>query len=240
MDNQGHRLTVVMPTYNEAANLPRMVETLFGLGIEGLSVLIVDDNSPDGTGEVADELATQHPGRVTVIHRPDKMGLGSAYVTGFKRALADGADYVVEMDADFSHPPATLRTFLPLMRDYDVVVGSRYVRGGQLDARWSPWRRLLSWGGNVYARAVTGLRVKDTTAGFKCFRAGALAGIDLDRVRSDGYAFQVEMAYACQRKGYRVREVPITFLDRTQGKSKMSRRIISEAAWRVWDIRFRY
>lgn len=229
-----------MPTYNEAENLPRMVEALFNLGIPGLSIIVVDDNSPDGTGAIADELAARHAGRVSVIHRPGKMGLGTAYVTGFRRALADGADYVVEMDADFSHPPSTLHTFLELINDYDVVVGSRYVPGGRLDERWSFFRRFLSWGGNVYARAITGLRVRDTTAGFKCFRASALAGIDLGRIRSDGYAFQIEMAYACQRLGYRVCEVPIVFLDRAQGKSKMSGRIIREAAWRVWQIRLRY
>lgn len=234
------KVTAVLPTYNEAENLPRMVEALFGLGIEGLSIIVVDDNSPDGTGRIADDLAARYPGRVSVIHRPGKLGLGTAYVAGFTQALADGADYVVEMDADFSHPPETLHTFLELMRDYDVAVGSRYAPGGRLDERWSRWRRFLSWGGNVYARIITGLHVRDTTAGFKCFRATALAGIDLQRVRSDGYAFQVEMAYVCQRKGYRVAEVPIVFLDRTYGKSKMSMNIILEAAWRVWQIKFRY
>lgn len=240
VDKGTSKLTVVLPTYNEAANLPNMVAALFGLGIDGLSIIVVDDNSPDGTGKIADELAAQYPGRVSVIHRPGKMGLGSAYVAGFTRALAEGADYVVEMDADFSHPPKTLHTFLDLMAEYDVVVGSRYVAGGKVDDRWSLWRRFLSWGGNLYARAITGLKVRDATAGFKCFRASALRGIDLTRVRSDGYAFQVEMAYICQRKGYRVCEVPIVFLDRTLGKSKMSSRIIREAAWRVWQIKLRY
>lgn len=240
MDKKTPKLTVVLPTYNEADNLPKMIGTLLNLDVEGLSVIVVDDNSPDGTGRVADEVAAEYPGRVGVIHRPGKMGLGSAYVAGFSRALAEGADYVVEMDADFSHPPALLSAFVDLMREYDVVVGSRYVPGGKLDERWSPWRRFLSWGGNVYARAITGLKVRDTTAGFKCFRASALRGIDLAGVRSDGYAFQVEMAYVCQRKGYRVCEVPIVFLDRTYGRSKMSSRIIREAAWRVWQIKFRY
>lgn len=240
MEERAAKITVVLPTYNEAANLKRMVETLFGLELPGLNIIVVDDSSPDGTGRIADELWAEYPDKVRVIHRPGKMGLGTAYVAGFRRALAEGADFVIEMDADFSHPPTTLHTFLELIRDADVVVGSRYVSGGKVDEQWSPWRRFLSWSGNVYARAVTGLRVHDTTAGFKCFRASALAGIDLERVHSDGYAFQVEMAYACQRKGYRVREVPITFLDRTQGKSKMSGRIIREAAWRVWQMKFRY
>ncbi|MHB1133041.1 MAG: polyprenol monophosphomannose synthase [Chloroflexota bacterium] len=233
-------LTVVLPTYNEAANLERMVETLFGLGLPGLRIIVVDDNSPDGTGQIADSLAPRYPERLQVMHRAGKLGLGSAYIAGFRQALASGADYVVEMDADFSHPPETLLVFMDLIKDADVVVGSRYVSGGKVDERWSLWRRFLSWGGNVYARAITGLKVRDTTAGFKCFRASALRGLDLQKVRSDGYAFQVEMAYACQRKGYRVREVPISFIDRTHGKSKMSGRIVREAFWRVWQMKFRY
>ncbi len=240
MDDKPYKVVVVLPTYNEAENLPLIVKALFDLGIAGLSIIVVDDNSPDGTGRIADELAEHYRGRLQVIHRPGKLGLGSAYVEGFRRALAEGADYVIEMDADFSHPPELLPKFLALGADYDVVVGSRYVPGGRVDERWSLWRRFLSWGGNVYARLITGLRVRDATAGFKCFRAAALAGIDLGRIRSDGYAFQIEMAYVCQRKGYRVCEVPIVFLDRAQGKSKMSGRIIREAAWRVWQIRCRY
>ena len=240
MEEHASKITVVLPTYNEADNLANMVSTLFELGLPGVNIVIVDDNSPDGTGKIADELADRHRGLIQVIHRPGKLGLGTAYVAGFHRALDEGADFVIEMDADFSHPPETLFKFMDLIRHADVVVGSRYVRGGKVDEQWSPWRRFLSWGGNVYARAITGLRVHDTTAGFKCFRAATLRGIDLERIRSDGYAFQVEMAYACQRKGYRVREVPITFLDRTQGKSKMSGRIIREAAWRVWQMKFRY
>ncbi|MHB1005255.1 MAG: polyprenol monophosphomannose synthase [Chloroflexota bacterium] len=240
VEKRASKLTVVLPTYNEAENLPRMVDTLLNLGIDGLSMIVVDDNSPDGTGRVADDLVARYPDRLGVIHRPGKLGLGSAYIAGFKRALAEGADFIVEMDADFSHPPGTLFKFLDIIHDYDVVVGSRYAPGGKLDDRWGRWRRFLSWGGNVYARWITGLRVKDTTAGFKCFRATAMAQIPLDRVRSDGYAFQVEMAYICQRKGFRVCEVPIVFLDRTLGKSKMSGRIIREAAWRVWQMKFRY
>ncbi len=240
MEETAKKLTVVLPTYNEAENLPRMVEALVSLDIPGLSMLVVDDNSPDGTGAVADQLALQYPGRFSVIHRTGKLGLGSAYVAGFTRALEEGADYVVEMDSDFSHPPETLHRFLALMPDYDVVVGSRYTKGGRLDPRWSPLRRFISWGGNLYARLITGLTVRDATAGFKCFRASALRGIDLKRIRSDGYAFQVEMAYICKRNGYRVKEIPIEFLDRTLGRSKMSGRIFAEAAWRVWQIRFRY
>jgi dolichol-phosphate mannosyltransferase len=232
---------IIMPTYNEAANLPAIVTELFALPLDNrLEILVVDDNSPDGTGRVADELAARYPGRLHVVHRERKMGLGTAYVTGFRYALAHGADYVVEMDADFSHSPVYLPVLLEKVRDYDVVVGSRYVDGGGVDRRWGPWRRFLSWGGNLYARLVTGLAVHDTTAGFKCFRRQALQGLDLDKIRSDGYAFQIEVAYACQKKGYRLCEVPIFFEERTTGRSKMSGRIVLEAIWRVWDIRRRY
>ena len=228
-----------MPTYNEAENLPQIVPALLSLGIEGLNILVVDDNSPDGTGQVAEELRLKYPGRVEVLHRGRKLGLGTAYVTGFAHALAQGADYIFEMDADFSHPPEMVRTFLQKIVDCDVVVGSRYTLGGALDPKWSLWRRFLSWGGNVYARLVTGLKVRDTTAGFKCFRRQVLESLDLSRIHSDGYAFQVEMAYLCQKKGFRVVEVPITFLDRTHGQSKMSFRIIWEAMWRVWQLKWR-
>ncbi|MBI2888197.1 MAG: polyprenol monophosphomannose synthase [Chloroflexi bacterium] len=229
-----------MPTYNERANLAAMVRRLKELGIPGLFLLVVDDSSPDGTGELADGLAQDDPAFLLVLHRPRKMGLGTAYVAGFRWALAHDADYVIEMDADFSHPPEVLRLFLEKIRDYDVVVGSRFARGGALDPSWGIGRRLLSWGGNLYARLLTGLPVLDVTAGFKCFRRAVLAAIDLDRVRSEGFAFQVEMAYACHRKGFRVAEVPIRFVDRTQGKSKMSWKIIWEAFWRVVEIRGRY
>ena len=229
-----------MPTYNEAENLPKMVETLLSLGVDNLDVLVVDDNSPDGTGDIAEELARKYPKRVDVVHRQGKMGLGTAYITGFRHALKNGASFIFEMDADFSHPPEIIPTILGKMVNYDVVVGSRYVAGGRVDSRWSLFRKFLSWGGNVYSRMVTGLRVQDTTAGFKCFRRSALEGLDLGKVRSDGYAFQVEMAYACQKKGYRVAEVPISFNDRTLGRSKMSLHIILEAMWRVWQIKWRY
>lgn len=234
------KITIVMPTYNEAVNLPLIVPKLLSLGIAGLSVLVVDDNSPDGTGRVAEELAEKYPGRVEVLHREAKAGLGSAYITGFKHALRDGADYIFEMDADLSHPPTDIPHFLEEIRHHEVVVGSRYVPGGMVDPEWSLWRKFLSWAGNLYARFVTGLQVHDTTAGFKCFRRSALLGLDLERVRSDGYAFQVEMAYACQKKGYQVAEIPISFAERTQGRSKMSFKIVLEAIWRVWQIRWRY
>jgi dolichol-phosphate mannosyltransferase len=231
---------VVMPTYNEADNLVQIVAELMTLDLEGLEILIIDDNSPDGTGEIADELAAQYAERVQVIHRQGKMGLGTAYVTGFHHALESGADYVVQMDADFSHSPSYIPAFLQAMKHCDLVIGSRYVAEGGVDERWSPWRRFLSWGGNAYARLVTGLRIHDATGGFRCFREEALRALDLDRISSEGYAFQIEVAYACQKTGLRLCEIPIYFEDRSMGLSKMSSRIILEAMWRVWQMRWHY
>ncbi len=234
------KTVVIMPTYNEADNLVQIVAELMTLDVEGLEILIIDDNSPDGTGEIADGLASQYANRVHVIHRQGKMGLGTAYVTGFHRALESDADYIVQMDADFSHSPSYIPTFLDAMSDCDLVVGSRYVAGGGVDERWSPWRRFLSWGGNAYARLVTGLRINDATGGFRCFRHQALRELDLDRISSEGYAFQIEVAYACQKTGLRLCEIPIYFEDRSMGLSKMSSRIILEAMWRVWQMRWHY
>ena len=233
-------IAVVIPTYNEAENLPGLCAALFKLPLPGrVEVLVVDDNSPDGTGRVAEELARSVGGRLRVVHRPRKLGLGTAYVLGFRRVLAAGADVVVQMDADFSHDPAYLVPMVELSRDYDVVVGSRWVPGGQVDPRWGILRRLLSRWGGIYARLILGLRVADPTTGFKVFRADALARIPLDRVVSNGYAFQVEMAYLCQRAGLRVCEYPITFNDRSRGRSKMTVGIALEAAWRVLEIKWR-
>lgn len=231
---------VVMPTYNEAENLVQIVAELMTLGLDGLEILIIDDNSPDGTGEIADHLALQYADRVHVIHRPSKMGLGTAYIMGFRQALQAGADYVIQMDADFSHSPSYLPVFMDRIKECDVVIGSRYVPDGGVDAKWSPWRRFLSWGGNFYARLITGLRIFDTTGGFRCFRRRALLELDLDGIRSEGYAFQIEMACACQKKGLRLCEIPIYFEDRSMGLSKMSSRIILEAVWRVWQMRWWY
>jgi len=235
---------VVVPTYNEADNLPALAGELFGLGIPGLHILVIDDNSPDGTGQVAEKLACQYtdgPSRVSVIHRPGKMGLGTAYVTGFHYALDHGADYVVQMDADFSHSPRYLLQFLEAIHNYDVIIGSRYVSGGRLDERWSWWRYFLSWWANsVYTRLILGLRVKDATAGFKCWRRATLEGIGLDRVRSNGYVFQVEMAYLTEKLGYSFCEVPIYFEDRRIGQSKMTVPVKIEAALRTWQIRWRH
>ena len=231
---------VVMPTYNEAHNLAEIVRQILSLDVEGLQILIVDDDSPDGTGEIADQLVAAYPGRVEVIHREGERGFGTAYLAGFARALEQGADLVFQMDADFSHSPQYIPQFLDRIRDCDVVIGSRYIKGSRVDPRWSRRRRLLSWGGNFYTRMVTGLKMRDATAGFNCFRREALEGLDLGKVRSGGYAFQIEMHYACQKKGYRLAEIPIFFGERGSGESKMSLKIVWEALWRVWQIKWRY
>ncbi|MCD6291737.1 MAG: polyprenol monophosphomannose synthase [Anaerolineae bacterium] len=232
---------VVIPTYNEADNLPDLAQALFALGLPDLHLLIVDDASPDGTGEVAERLRGQYPGRMHVIHRSGKLGLGTAYITGFRYALDRGADFIVQMDADFSHSPTYVPRLLEPLDRYDVVVGSRYVPGGRLDERWNWWRHLLSWWANsVYTRLILGIQVRDATAGFKAWRRETLEGIDLSRIRSNGYVFQVEMAYVTEKLGYRVLEVPIYFEDRRIGRSKMSVPVKLEAAWRVWELRWRY
>ncbi|HBY95047.1 MAG: polyprenol monophosphomannose synthase [Ardenticatenaceae bacterium] len=235
--------TVVIPTYNEAENLAAMVDALFTLPRRTLTLIIVDDGSPDGTGEIADRLAAIHAGRIDVVHRTGKLGLGTAYNTGFRRALAQGAEVVVQMDADFSHSPRYIPAMVEALRtdQADVVVGSRYVPGGELDERWSWWRYFLSWWANqVYSRAVLNIRTRDATAGFKAWRRATLDAIDLDQVRSNGYVFQVEMAYLTEKLGFRVLEIPIYFEDRRIGKSKMTVPVKLEAAWRVWQIRWRH
>jgi dolichol-phosphate mannosyltransferase len=232
---------VIVPTYNEADNLPTLVAELQALGIPGLAVLVVDDSSPDGTGRVADTLADRLPGFVCVRHRPQKQGLGRAYVDGFKQALDMGANYIFQMDADFSHPPGAIPTMLAVIQECDVVVGSRYVTGGEVDERWSWWRRFLSWWANeVWSRGLLRLRAHDITAGFKCWRRATLLGIGLDRVRCNGYAFQVEMAYLSERLGYITKEIPIHFEDRRIGKSKLNSWVKLEGAADVLRIRYRH
>ena len=234
------QLTVVIPTYNEAENLPKLVSALFALPLENLRILVVDDNSPDGTGEIAEELAIELAGRVSVLHRPGKLGLGTAYITGFCRALESGAEAVAQMDADFSHPPERLVTLLDVLQRCDVAMGSRYVPDGAVDERWPFWRKGLSSFGNLYARTILGLPVQDATGGFRIWRRATLLGMPLQSVRSNGYAFQVEMAYLAHRLGYAFREVPFYFADRRWGHSKMSFGIQAEAAIRVWLMRFEY
>lgn len=235
------KITVVVPTYNEAKNLPALAAELWALELPDLHLLVVDDGSPDGTGEVAEGLAERKPGGVTVIQRGGKHGLGSAYLEGFNRALKDGADAIVQMDADFSHSPKYIPDMVAQLKEYDVVVGSRYVAGGSLDERWGMGRYLLSWWANsVYTRFILGVKVKDATAGFKAWRRATLLGLNMENIHSSGYDFQVEMAYVCEKLGYRVLEIPIHFEDRRIGQSKMSIPVKIEAALRVWDIRVRH
>jgi dolichol-phosphate mannosyltransferase len=222
---------LILPTYEEAGNIEAFVAAARAKLPPSARVLIVDDSSPDGTGEIADRLAAAGEG-IDVLHRPRKEGLGPAYVAGFRRAVAGGAGLVLEMDSDFSHDPAYLPRLLEAAERADVVVGSRYVAGGGVED-WSPARRAISRGGSIYARLALGLSVRDLTAGFKCFRREVLEAIDLDSVRSRGYAFQVEMTYRAIRQGFRVVEVPIVFRDRRAGSSKMTGAIVAEAAWRV-------
>lgn len=233
-------LTVVLPTYNEAENLPKMVSALFALPLSDLRLLVVDDNSPDGTGALAEELKSAHPGSFDVLHRPGKLGLGKAYLSGFSRALADGAEAVAQMDSDFSHPPEKLVELHNALADYDVALGSRYVKGGSLDVNWPLWRKGLSAWGNFYARTILGLNIRDCTGGFRAWRRETLLGLPLERVRSSGYAFQVELAYLVHLLGYTTVEIPIYFADRRWGQSKMSLKIQREAAIRVWKMRSEY
>jgi len=235
------KIIIVIPTYNEADNLAEMVAALFALPFDSLHLIIVDDNSPDGTGAVADQLALDHAGRLTVLHRQGKQGLGTAYVAGFQRALSLGADVILQMDADFSHSPEYIPQMVALLKEYDVVVGSRYVAGGDVDERWSWWRYLLSWWANqIYSRLILGIPARDATAGFKAMQRHVLEAIDLNSLVSNGYVFQVEVAYLCHKLGLRVLEYPIYFEDRRIGKSKMDVPIKLEAIWRVWQIRWRY
>ncbi|HET8639783.1 MAG TPA: polyprenol monophosphomannose synthase [Solirubrobacterales bacterium] len=222
---------LILPTYNEAGNIERFVTAARDKLPAAARILIVDDGSPDGTGELADRLAAEHDD-VEVLHRPRKEGLGPAYIAGFRRALAGGADLVLEMDSDFSHQPAYLPRLLEAAETADLVIGSRYVPGGGV-SDWGALRRTISRGGSAYARVVLGVGVRDLTGGFKCFRREVLEAIDLDAVQARGYAFQVELTYRAIQKGFRVVEVPIVFRDRQLGDSKMDRSIVAEAIWRV-------
>ena len=229
------RALVVIPTFNEAENLPHIVPQVLAQDPR-LEVLVVDDNSPDGTGRIADEQAARNP-RVHVLHREGKLGLGTAYIRGFRWALERTYDYVFEMDADFSHDPAHLKEFLTAIEDADVVLGSRYLEGKVTVVNWPMGRLMLSYCANIYARWITGLRIWDLTGGFKCFRRRVLETIDLSQVRSNGYAFQIEMSVRAWRKGFKLRETPIVFVDRTEGQSKMNRSIVREAVWMVPRLR---
>jgi dolichol-phosphate mannosyltransferase len=230
-----NRVIVVIPTYNEAENLPLLVPRVLEQDPR-IEVLVVDDNSPDGTGKLADELATATPSRIHVLHRHEKQGLGPAYRAGLRRALDLGADAVIQMDADFSHPPETLRELLREIETHDVVLGSRYLNGITV-VNWPIERILISYYGNWYTRKVTGLRISDTTGGFRCVRREMLERIGFERIRSDGYAFQIEMNYRFQKHEARIKELPFFFLDRTRGTSKLTLRIGLEALWISWWLR---
>jgi dolichol-phosphate mannosyltransferase len=231
----GERALVVIPTYNEVGNLAPLVGQVLAQDPR-LDILVVDDGSPDGTGALADALAAKEP-RMQVLHRAGKLGLGTAYIMGFRWALERGYDYVFEMDADFSHDPAHLKEFLKAVIEADLVIGSRYLGGRVTVVNWPMGRLLLSYCANIYARWLTGLHIWDLTGGFKCFRRRVLEGIDLSRVRSNGYGFQIEMSVRAWRKGFTVREIPIVFVDRTEGQSKMNRAIVREAVWLVPRLR---
>ena len=239
MNTAGHakagRALVITPTYNEAENLPRLVPAILAQDAR-IDILVIDDASPDGTGKLADEMARNEP-RLHVLHRAAKLGLGTAYLEGFRWGIERGYDSLFEMDADLSHDPAHLPQFLQALEDYDVVKGSRYLQGRVTVVNWPITRLLLSYFANVYARVVTGLPVADATGGFNAFRREVLESIDLSRVGSEGYAFQIEITMRAWKHGFRIGEIPIVFVDRAVGESKMSKRIIREAIWRVWKLR---
>jgi dolichol-phosphate mannosyltransferase len=230
------KITIIVPTYNEAENLPRLVEAIFNLPLPDVNILIVDDNSPDGTGQMAEDLSPQYGQRISVLHRPAKMGLGSAYIQGFRRALQEGAEAVLQMDADFSHPIEKIPALVAALESCDIAIGSRYTPGGSLDTRWPFWRKALSAFGNFYARTILGMKTRDVTGGFRLWRAAVLRAMPLQRIRSTGYVFQVEMNYIATLMGYRITEIPIYFADRRWGKSKMNFRIQLEAALRTWTL----
>jgi dolichol-phosphate mannosyltransferase len=230
------KVLVVVPTYNELMNLPHVVPAILSQDPR-IHILVVDDNSPDGTGSLADRLSEIEP-RVHVLHRTSKEGLGKAYLAGFRWALAREYEVIFEMDADFSHDPDRIGDFLRAIQDADLVLGSRYVKGVNV-INWPISRLLLSLGANLYARVVTGLPLTDATGGYKAFRRQVLEAIDLDKVRSNGYAFQIEMSFIAWKKGFRLKEIPIVFTDRMEGQSKMNKRIVREAIWMVWWLRLR-
>ncbi|HEX6575834.1 MAG TPA: polyprenol monophosphomannose synthase [Gemmatimonadaceae bacterium] len=230
------RTVVIIPTYNERENITRIIPAVLSQD-PAIDVLIVDDGSPDGTGEIVDALAAENP-RIHCLHRAGKLGLGTAYVAGFKWALERDYQLVFEMDADFSHSPDRIPGFLKAIESADLVLGSRYQNGQINVVNWPMSRLFLSYSANIYARRVTGLQVFDATGGFKCFRRRVLEAIDLSAVESNGYAFQIEMTYRAWKKGFRIVEIPIVFVDRTEGASKMSKKIVREAVWMVWKLRW--
>jgi len=230
------KIFIVIPTYNESENLPILVKEIFKLKIPQMNILIVDDNSPDGTGAIAESLRVQYEGCVHVLHRAGKLGLGTAYIQGFQYCLEQGGEAIGQMDADFSHPVAKIPELLDALETCDIALGSRYIPGGSLDKDWPIWRKWLSGFGNLYARTILGLSIHDVTGGFRLWRSTTLQGMPLERVRSNGYIFQVEMFYVANRLGYSAIEIPFYFAERRMGSSKMSLRIQIEAAIRVWQL----
>ena len=235
------KVIIVLPTYNEKENLERMVTTLFALNLPNLEILVVDDNSPDGTGDIAEQLREKHDKKVHVLHRQEKNGLGPAYLAGFHEALEMGADIIIQMDCDFSHQPKYVPHLIEKLEKADVVIGSRYARGGSVDPSWGLYRKLLSWWANrIYTPTILSLPIADATGGFKAWRRGTLIGMDIERVQSNGYVFQVEMNYVAHKLGYHIDEIPIHFPDRQFGTSKMDSSVALEAAMRVWQLLWRY
>ena len=228
------KILVIIPTYNEKENIGTILPLVLKQD-QGIEVLVVDDNSPDGTGKLVEELKASNP-RIKLIKREKKSGLGTAYIAGFDYALQNGYDYIFEMDSDFSHDPSYIPDFLKAIKDSDLVLGSRYIRGVNV-VNWPITRLLLSYFANVYARWVTGLPVRDSTGGFKCFKREVLEKIGLDNIHSNGYAFQIEMSFRAWKKGFKIKEIPIIFVDRRAGESKMSKKIVREAIWMVWKLR---
>ncbi len=234
------KITMVIPTYNESENLPKLVEDVLALPLDDIHILIVDDNSPDGTGELAEKLRVQYNDRIHCLHRAGKLGLGSAYREGFKKAIEEGADYIGQMDADFSHPIDKIPLMVRELEHADLVIGSRYVKGGSLDENWPFYRKWLSGFGNAYARVILGLPNRDVTGGFKLWKKETLQAMPMDTIKSNGYVFQVEMNYVASKMGFKIVEIPIYFQERTMGKSKMNMRISMEAAWRTIALRFQH
>lgn len=230
------RTLIIIPTYNELDNIQLIIPTILNIRYkDSIDILVVDDNSPDGTASFVEEYSktSEH---VKILKREKKMGLGTAYIAGFKYALKHGYDYIFEMDADFSHDPKEIKNFLKAIRDYDLILGSRYVDGINV-LHWPMSRLLLSYFANIYTRLVTSMPIKDATGGFKCFRRQVLEAIDLDKIKSNGYAFQIEMTFKAYKKGFKIKEIPIVFSDRVKGTSKMSKKIVREAVFLVWKLR---
>ena len=236
MNLENMKSLVVIPAYNEAENIEKMIDKILFQGIKGLDILIVDDNSPDGTGDIVEEIAGHEP-HVFCLKRPAKLGLGTAYVAGFRYAIKHDYHYVFEMDADFSHDPDEIPNFFEAIQTHDLVIGSRYIVGVNV-INWPLSRLLLSLFANAYTRFITGLPIHDCTGGYKCFRIEVLKSIDLNKIHSDGYSFQIEMNFKAWKHGYKLLEIPIVFIDRVAGRSKMNRKIIREAIWMVWKLKF--